>query len=101
MTNISWADKAAAAQEANRELLPKEYILSKLPQADLLDVQHLPAECGILSSKELEITESTEISSLLAKLADKTYSSVEVAEAFIKRAVIAQQVVSHNRRIMR
>lgn len=93
MTNVPWAERAAAAQAANRELLPKEYLLSKLPSKDERNVQYFAAQCGLLSVKELEITESPEITGLLAKLADKTYSAVEVTTAFIKRAVIAQQVV--------
>jgi amidase len=46
-----------------------------------------------LTERELGITETSNIQDLLDKLANGSYTAVEVTTAFIKRAVIAQQVV--------
>jgi amidase len=89
----AWTDRAAAYQAANRELLPKEYLLADLPAANERNVQYLAAQCGLLTERELGITETSNIQDLLDKLANGSYTAVEVTTAFIKRAVIAQQVV--------
>lgn len=59
-------------------------------------VLDLPARSGVLNARELEITEMN-AHELLPRLADKSYSAVEVTRAFCKRATIAHQVVSTSR----
>ncbi|OJJ68039.1 hypothetical protein ASPBRDRAFT_185904 [Aspergillus brasiliensis CBS 101740] len=49
---------------------------------------------GILSEKELRITEEYTATTLLAELSNGSLSSVEVTTAFCKRAAIAQQLTS-------
>lgn len=56
------------------------------------DVTKVPSTCGLLTSRELEITETHDATSLAQAIATKTYSAVEVAIAFSKRAVIAHQL---------
>jgi amidase len=50
--------------------------------------------CGILSGRELEITEVKDCTALLSKIHSKDWSAVEVVTAFCKRAAIAQQLVN-------
>lgn len=57
------------------------------------DVTKIPSTCGLLSARELEITESHDAYSLAEAIANKTYSAVEVTIAFCKRAAIAHQLV--------
>lgn len=92
-----------AAYEAKRaEILqrvvapiPKEYLLSQ----EIIDnagknVINIPATCGLLSARELEITTVKDAFALAEAIANKTYTAVEVATAFCKRAVIAHQLTS-------
>lgn len=53
----------------------------------------LPESYGILSAKDVEITNS-QVDVLLAKLADGTWSAVDVTTAFSKRAIIAHQLTN-------
>lgn len=48
---------------------------------------------GILSEKELSMTEKYSATALLAELSKGNLTSVEVTTAFCKRAAIAQQLV--------
>ncbi|KAF3392341.1 hypothetical protein DPV78_010728 [Talaromyces pinophilus] len=56
---------------------------------NILDV---PRECGILSAKEVRITEGHDVRGLLSEIVEKRLSAEEVALAFCKRAAIAQQL---------
>lgn len=73
--------------------IPSEWLLTDLPPKDMLNITHIPESSGLLSSKEIEIT-NTIVDVLLEKLANGSWSSVEVTTAFSKRAVIAHQLVS-------
>ena len=56
-------------------------------------MQHIPEQCGLLTARELEITNTTDVDVLLNKLPTSAWSSVEVTTAFYKRAIIAHQLV--------
>ncbi|KAJ6007516.1 hypothetical protein N7540_011492 [Penicillium herquei] len=51
-------------------------------------------ESGILTARELEITEQYTVTELLSALANGSLTSVEVTLAYCKRAAVAQQLVS-------
>lgn len=53
----------------------------------------VPKSCGILTSEELAITESSAVD-LVSQLAAGKLTSVAVTTAFCKRAAIAHQLVS-------
>lgn len=53
----------------------------------------VPAKCGLLTARELEITETVDVDVILRKLSAAEWSSVEVTTAFLKRATVAQQLV--------
>jgi amidase len=88
--------KTLAAQELKRRdsTFPKWYF--DLPDApeDVLDVTGLPEKSGILSPKEIEITNADGVGVVQA-IRNKKWSSVEVVEAFCKRALLAQKYVPH------
>ncbi|KAL8852538.1 MAG: hypothetical protein Q9221_002534 [Calogaya cf. arnoldii] len=67
---------------------------SQLPADNVLDVTGLPRSCGILSSREIDITDSYDARGLAAAIRAKTYTAVEVTTAYCKRAAIANQLTS-------
>lgn len=86
--------KAIVADKKRRQLesIPREWIIPA-PSEEVVDVTRYPEECGLLNSKDIEIT-NTDVDGLLKKLAAGKWSSVEVTRAFYKRAIIAHQLVS-------
>ncbi|GAA6022599.1 hypothetical protein JCM10207_003919 [Rhodosporidiobolus poonsookiae] len=96
LTKDNWRAKAAAKVVARDALIPAEW---KLPQTILndtsvVDVTAIPRSCGILSERELEITELDDVEELASRLATRSYSAVEVTTAFCKRASIAHQLTN-------
>ncbi|KAF7560566.1 hypothetical protein G7046_g3586 [Stylonectria norvegica] len=88
-------EKIAQTKRASREAaIPGEWRLKPGQVLDSqLNVISVPAECGILTTRELEIT-GTDAVVLVKKLISREYSSHEVTLAFCKRAAIAQQLVN-------
>jgi amidase len=56
------------------------------------DVTAIPRECGILTELDLEITESYDAVGLAGAIAQRKYTAVDVATAFLKRAIICDQI---------
>lgn len=82
----------AAAKIPGPWCLPTEYTnISETAGTNVLDI---PRRCGLLTAKQLEITESYDATSLLERIHRRELSAYEVTEAFCIRAAIAQQVVS-------
>ena len=73
------------------DALPCEYLVDEalLGGSNAVD---LPRKSGILTAKELRITESRAID-IVEHVKDRSYSAFEVATAFCKRAAIAHQAV--------
>ena len=82
---------AAKAQNGVLDSIPAKW---KLPHATqtISNVMEVPKNCGILTARQIEITEQT-ATKLLEELANGSLSSVEVTEAFLARAAIAHQLV--------
>ncbi|KAK3045489.1 hypothetical protein LTS18_013755, partial [Coniosporium uncinatum] len=98
MASEDWKTISQKKRESNASKIPAEWKLSK----EILDkydseshqsVLDVPRTCGVLSEKEVEITEKYDATALLEKLAKKEMSSVEVVTAFCKRAAVAQQLI--------
>lgn len=88
----SWQKVAEVQRKAIAESIPSKWVLQAKID-DLKDVRKVPATCGLLTPKQLEITERSTVA-LLKDLASGLLSSVEVTEAFCGRAAVAQQCVS-------
>lgn len=88
----SWHARCEARKKQQRDEIPKEWLIS-LPHDDHRNVMQYPLECGLLSAREIEITETVDIELLLQRLATAEWSSLEVTTAFYKRAIIAHQLV--------
>ncbi|GAD94116.1 general amidase, putative [Paecilomyces variotii No. 5] len=99
MTIRDWQEVVAEKRAEVASKLPQEW---KLPSTILEDVSpnsninvvDIPRTCGLLSDKELDITEKYDGVALLEKMASKELSSSEVTLAFCKRAAIAHQVTN-------
>lgn len=98
MVTDSWQTIAASKRARNAALIPTEWLLPSPPSSEVRNVIDVPRTCGILTEKEVEITEKYSASGLVGEMAKGTYSAVEVTTAFCKRAAIAQQLVSAARR---
>ncbi|ROW04950.1 hypothetical protein VPNG_07002 [Cytospora leucostoma] len=89
-----WQEIAATKKAEQLSRIPKEWMFSGagIP-TDAVDLRRIASLSGILSARELAITsEAYDATALLAKIADGTFTSVEVVTAFCKRAAVAQQV---------
>ncbi|KAL4874631.1 amidase signature domain-containing protein [Aspergillus karnatakaensis] len=93
----SWQTIAAkkraevAAKIPSQWRLPSHYT-DKVEETSNWNVLNVPRECGVLSARELEITESYDAVALVDAIALEIYTAEEVAIAFCKRAAIAQQL---------
>lgn len=92
-----WQDIAVAKKAEQASRIPAEWKLSDkaLKAAETtVDLRPIAASCGILTEKEVEITEKYDATDLAAEIAKGTYSAVEVTTAYCKRAAVAQQLLS-------
>lgn len=89
---MGYLDIARSKQEERQRRIPKDWLLSQedLQSGDALDV---PKRCGILTKRELQITEENDAVDIVSKISDGSFSAREVTVAFCKRAAIAQQLV--------
>lgn len=87
----TWETVRDAKQAEREKRIPAEWRLKELPKGT--NVMDVPRTCGILSDREIEITESC-AKDLVQAMVDKKYTSEEVTTAFCKRAAIAQQLTN-------
>ncbi|KAF8069193.1 general amidase [Lyophyllum atratum] len=88
-----WKDICSAKKKAQLDAIPAEWII-KAPLESQTRVLDVPAQCGLLNERELDITETTDVALILEKLHSAQWTSVEVSTAFYKRAIIAQQLTN-------
>lgn len=95
MTIQSYLDIAEKKRCLRDTKFKKEWLIpeDKLPGSDVKDVLSWPIECGFLSSREIEITES-DLPSIAKQIQSKTWSAFEVTSAYCHRASIAHQLVN-------
>ena len=92
LNSLTWQDLVADKRARQAAAIPQKWIITA-PASDVRDATRVPAACGLLTEKEIGITENTDIETLLAQLANGELTSVEVTTAYYKRAIVAQQVV--------
>lgn len=91
--STSWEESCARVRAERDASIPKEWVLEKLPGDDVKDVMSVPYECGIMTDRELALTEM-DATQLLGLMASGEAKSYDVTLAFCKRAAIAQQLVN-------
>ncbi|KAL8778517.1 MAG: hypothetical protein Q9213_007375, partial [Squamulea squamosa] len=96
MAPAQWEKIRDRKLEEQRSRIPQEWLIpaSQLPSTDVSYVMDIPGSCGILSNREIKITEGYNARSLAAAIREKEYNAVEVTTAFCKRAAIANQLTS-------
>ncbi|CAG8425969.1 unnamed protein product [Penicillium salamii] len=62
------------------------------PRYQRVGVMEIPRTCGILTARELELTEKFNIRALVSEMSDGRVKAEDVVRAFCKRAAIAQQL---------
>ncbi|KAJ7040376.1 general amidase [Mycena alexandri] len=90
---MTWQEICKEKKAHQLDGVPKEWLASDVPPATQLTVIDYPQQTKVLSSLDLEITEST-VATLLANLASSKWSSVQVTTSFYKRAIVAQQLTN-------
>ncbi|KAF9045065.1 general amidase [Panaeolus papilionaceus] len=91
--STQWQDLVAQKRRQQAASIPTAWVLPNPPSQDVLNVIGVPETCGLLSAKEIEITNS-HVADILQRLASGSWTAVEVTTAFGKRAVIAHQLVN-------
>ncbi|GJN68078.1 hypothetical protein PLICBS_002121 [Purpureocillium lilacinum] len=97
-----WQARGAAKRKQRDAAIPAAWRLSdevlaslQMPlESNANNVLDVPRRSGILSERELHITEGYDVRGLLAGLAGGEMTAVEVTAAFSKRAAVAQQVTN-------
>ncbi|EJD42747.1 amidase signature enzyme [Auricularia subglabra TFB-10046 SS5] len=94
--SVTWEEIATAKRQERQNAIPEAWLLAEAsaPPPEQKDVLDVPRACGLLTARELKITETVDIPALLRKLASGEWSSVDVTTAYYKRAVVAQQLVN-------
>ncbi|OJD12314.1 hypothetical protein AJ78_07062 [Emergomyces pasteurianus Ep9510] len=90
---VHWKEIVREKRQSQAESIPSSWRLQSIP-ADFVSSIDVIESCAILSDKEKNITNSTDASLLLGKLATGELSSLEVTTAFCKRAAIAHQLIN-------
>ncbi|KAL0959790.1 hypothetical protein HGRIS_011476 [Hohenbuehelia grisea] len=93
MASTSWQDRCARRKQAQVDSIPKDWLIT-LPSEDKGNVLDVPITCGLLTPREIEITETVDVIAILSKLKSGDWSSVETTRAFYKRAIIAHQLTN-------
>ncbi|KAF9479766.1 amidase [Pholiota conissans] len=93
-TEPIWKALCYAKRKAQRDSIPPEWIIPPYPISAYPDIIDVPEICGLLTPRELLISETTDVDEILAKLRSAEWTAVETTLAFYKRAVIAHQLTN-------
>ena len=88
-----WKERARIRKLQQENEVPKEWRIKTPPNLESTRVLDIPRNCGLLTPRELSITETDNVELTLRNLASGKWSSVEVTTAYYKRAIIAHQLV--------
>lgn len=91
-----WQSLAKSKRDSVFAKIPKDWLLptSFTPQyteTSTISVIDVPRTCGLLTEKELEITEQYDATELVKLMSNGQLKSIDVVTAFCKRAAIAHQ----------
>lgn len=89
----TYEERAAEKRAQQAARIPKEWRLSPVPSVESVpNALEYIRTSGLLTPAELAITEITDASILLRRLASGDISSLQVVRAFAKRAALAHQL---------
>ena len=94
-----WKQLALSKRVSTFNEIPKDWLLpveqaTRFTETNPISVLNVPRTCGILTQKELDITENHDATDLVALIKKGELSSVDVVTAFCKRAAIAHQTTN-------
>ncbi len=100
MSPANWETIRDRKLKEQRLQLRQEWLIpeSQLPSDNVSDVTDIPRTCGILSSRELKITDSYDARGLAEAIRAKIYTAVEVTAAFCK---VGPHLISSNMCLIR
>ncbi|KAK7047326.1 hypothetical protein VNI00_006557 [Paramarasmius palmivorus] len=90
---MDWKTRASQRKQAQLDAIPREWLIEAPPAAQV-NVINIPNECGLLSAREIAITNENDVDIILGKLAGREWSSEEVTRAYAKRAIVAHQLTN-------
>lgn len=79
-----WQSVAWQKKDQQFARIPSQWRLSQLPPSDVTNYLSVPRECGLLTEKELDITENYDATGLARAIREKKVTCVDVATAFCK-----------------
>lgn len=88
----NWQTISQTAQANLLQSIPPRWRIDATAYSQLSDVTRVPLTCGLLSPKQIEITELT-VTELAGYIRSRALSATEILEAFAGRAAIAHQLV--------
>jgi amidase len=108
-TTPTWQTLSAAHRERQKRAIPSEWTLEPhrveqlkhvgTPVEGRLIEADVVRESGLLTEAELAITQDYTAVELLKKISSRDLTSLQVIEAFGKRAALAQQLASYKLRL--
>ncbi|CAG8290532.1 unnamed protein product [Penicillium salamii] len=90
---MSWEALSKQAQADLLNSIPAKWRIDAEAFTAVTDVSQIPKTCGILSSRQIQITELT-ATELAKHIASRQLRAVEVLDAFAARAAISHQLVN-------
>ena len=89
-----WKEHAKSRKLQQENEIPEGWRIQIPPLSiENLNVLDVPKNCGLLTPREIVITETDDIELTLRKLGSGEWSSFEVTTAYYKRAIITHQLV--------
>lgn len=90
-----WGKTAMIGIDIRDQSIPKQWLLEagRLPSEEQHDVLKVPEESGSLTAEEVEMT-NADVESLLEAYRTRKWTVRQVTTAFLKKAVIMNQLVS-------
>jgi len=88
-----WQDIARERKLKQENSIPQEWRINP-PPTEVQNVMDVPRTCGRLNEHELVITEERDVEVILKHISSRKWTSLDVTTAFLKRAIIAHQLVS-------
>ncbi|KAL4879711.1 amidase signature domain-containing protein [Aspergillus karnatakaensis] len=94
-----WHSAATTKRQTRDSKIPQSHLLpphlaKRAAEGTLLPSSPEVLECGILTDLDIEITSINDAAVLRDRIAERTYTAVDVLTAYTKRASIAQQTIN-------
>ena len=79
-----WQSVAWQKKDQQFARIPNQWRLPQLPPSTVTNYLHVPRECGLLTEKELDMTENYDATALAQAIREGKFTCVHVTTAFCK-----------------